>query len=237
MRIDKLLGELGYGTRTELKKALKTGAVRVNDQVIRDGGFHVAPEDDRIEYRGTPVVYRPYEYFVLHKPQGYVCARKDNVYPTVMELITTATRNDLSPVGRLDQDTEGLLLITNDGQLAHKLLSPKKHVDKTYLARLYGIVNEDDIRAFAKGLDIGDEKLTLPADLEIRAVDTAANTSEAVVTIREGRYHQVKRMFQAVGKEVTYLKRLTFGSLTLDSSLGLGEYRELTAEEVKQLKE
>ena len=236
MRIDKLLGELGYGTRTELKKDLKTGLVKVNDTVIRDGGFHVVPEHDRIVYRGIPVVYRPYEYFILHKPQGYVCARKDNVYPTVMELIKTATRHDLSPVGRLDQDTEGLLLITNDGQLSHKLLSPKNHVDKTYLARLTGIVNEDDIRAFAKGLDIGDEKPTLPADLEICAVDTDSDTSEVLVTIREGRYHQVKRMFQAVGKEVAYLKRLTFGPLTLDSSLGLGEYRELTEEELKLLK-
>ena len=149
-----------------------------------------------------------------------------------MDLIATKKRKDLFPVGRLDKDTEGLLLITNDGELAHRLLSPKKHVDKVYFARIAGRVTEEDREAFAIGVDIGDEKLTLPAELRILCSD---EVSEIELTIREGRFHQVKRMFEAVGKEVIYLKRLSMGQLVLDDSLNVGAYRELTKEELKLL--
>ncbi len=234
MRLDKLLAELNYGTRTEVKKDLKAGIVRVNDVVITKGDFQVNPDADVITYQGTPVVYCAYEYFMLNKPQGYVSATKDNVYPTVMELVPDAIRSDLAPVGRLDVDTEGLLLITNDGQLSHKLLSPKLHVDKTYYAEIDGIVTTEDITAFLNGLDIGEDKLTLPAKLEILETDTS--TSKIHVTLHEGKFHQVKRMFQAVGKSVTYLKRISMGSLTLDKHLALGEARPLTKEELQALK-
>lgn len=236
MRIDKLLAELNYGTRTEVKKDLKAGIVRVNDVVVKKGDFQVNPEVDTITYQGAPVVYCAFEYFMLHKPAGYVSATKDNVYPTVMELIQDAVRDDLAPVGRLDVDTEGLLLITNDGQLAHRLLSPKMHVDKTYYAEIDGVVSEADVTAFYEGLDIGEEKPTLPAKLEILEVDTESGTSKIHVTLHEGKFHQVKRMFQAVNKTVTYLKRISMGPLTLDNSLALGECRPLTEEELQALK-
>lgn len=150
----------------------------------------------------------------------------------MLDLIGTKKRKDLFPVGRLDKDTEGLLLITNDGDLAHRLLSPKKHVDKVYFARIAGRVTEEDKEAFALGVDIGDEKLTLPAELQILCSD---EVSEIKLTIREGRFHQVKRMFEAVGKEVIYLKRLSMGQLVLDDSLAAGAYRELTKEELNLL--
>ena len=169
---------------------------------------------------------------MLNKPAGVISATEDAAARTVLDLIATKKRKDLFPVGRLDKDTEGLLLITNDGELAHRLLSPKKHVDKVYFARIAGRVTEEDREAFAIGVDIGDEKLTLPAELRILCSD---EVSEIELTIREGRFHQVKRMFEAVGKEVIYLKRLSMGQLVLDDSLNVGAYRELTKEELKLL--
>lgn len=213
---------------------------------------------NEIIFKGEKIFYAGYEYFMLNKPAGVVSATEDKKERTVIDLIKESKRKDLFPAGRLDKDTEGLLLITNDGQLAHRLLSPKKHVDKIYYAKIKGIVTEEDVRLFEKGVHIGDEKPTMPAALEILSVqkerrkekikeqkilpETKNETdekedgySEIYLTIKEGRFHQVKRMFRAVGKEVVYLKRIQFGTLTLDPSLKPGQYRKLTEEEVEQL--
>lgn len=236
MRIDKLLAETGFGSRSEIKKALKAGIVNINDVVVKNADFQVTPDIDRIYYQGKPVVYSKFEYYLLNKPAGYVSATKDNVYPTVMELLPETIREDLSPVGRLDVDTEGLLLITNDGKLAHRLLSPKRHVDKIYYAHIAGIVTKEDADAFSHGIDIGEDKLTLPAVLTILSTDHITNTSEIEITLHEGKFHQVKRMFHAVGKEVIYLKRISMGSLVLDESLPAGTCRPLTGQEIADLK-
>ena len=241
IRLDKFLAEMGYGTRSQVKKELAKGNVTVNGQIIRKPETKVDTVRDHVCWKDEPAVYAKYEYFMLNKPAGVVSATEDKREKTVLDLLcrdvsTKGTpavhRGDLFPVGRLDKDTEGLLLITNDGELAHRLLSPKKHVDKVYYARIRGRVTDEDREAFACGLDIGDDKPALPAELEILA---SGEDSEIRVTLREGRFHQVKRMFRAVGKEVTYLKRLSMGSLVLDEDLAPGEYRRLTEEEVKQL--
>lgn len=185
-------------------------------------------------YQGQMVAYAEYEYYMLNKPAGVVSATEDKNDSTVLDLIDEKQRKDLFPVGRLDKDTEGLLLITNDGELAHQLLSPKKHVDKVYFARIDGKVTEEDVRKFAEGLEIGEEKPILPAHLEILKSE---EISKIRLTIREGKFHQVKRMFHAVGKEVIYLKRLQMGSLVLDPRLALGEYRELTGQELEALRD
>lgn len=237
MRIDKLLAELNFGTRTEIKKEIRAGLLEVNGIIIRQPDFHVTPSRDAVSYRGMPVIYTEYEYYLLNKPAGYVSATKDNVYPTVMELLTGTVRPDLFPVGRLDVDTEGLLLITNDGQLAHFLLSPKRHVDKIYFARIAGLVTAEDAAAFLEGVDIGEKAPTLPARLEILSADARNGTSEIRITLHEGKFHQIKRMFRAIGKEVTYLKRIAMGALILDEDLPPGGYRQLTAQETAALKE
>lgn len=235
MRIDKLLADAGIGSRSEIKKILKAGLVKVNNQIVKNADHKVTPDSDNITCRGEIVRYRQNEYFMLNKPAGYVSATRDNVYPTVMELLPDAVPKDLFPVGRLDADTEGLLLITNDGQLSHNLLSPKKHVDKVYYAKIQGIVSAEDIAAFSSGLDIGEAALTLPAKLNILSIDPLTCSSEITVALHEGKFHQVKRMFHAVGKEVTYLKRTAMGPLALDDTLAPGQCRELTAEEVQTL--
>ena len=232
MRLDKYLAEMGKGTRSQLKQDLKRGLVTVNGQVEKSADRKVDPAVDRVTYAGEDVSYVAYEYYMLHKPAGCVSATEDRREQTVLDLITERSRDDLFPVGRLDKDTEGLLLITNDGDLAHRLLHPKKHVDKTYLARIRGKATQEMVDAFAQGLDIGDDKPTLPALLEIVSV---GEESEVKITIREGRFHQVKRMAEAVGSEVLYLKRLTMGPLQLDETLALGEYRPLTEEEKRAL--
>ena len=178
------------------------------------------------------ILYEDQDLLAVNKPAGVVTATEDKKEKTVMDLITLQQKKDLFPVGRLDKDTEGLLLVTNDGELAHRLLSPKKHVDKCYFTRVTGQIHEEDIHRFKEGLDIGDEKKTLPADLEILS---SGEISEAKVTICEGRYHQVKRMFEAIGCKVIYLKRLSMGSLTLDPALEKGAFRKLTEEEIAAL--
>ena len=235
MRLDKMLSECGIGTRSEIKKYIKDGLVTIDGSVAKKPDIRIDPESVEVAFRSQPVIYVQFEYFMLNKPQGYVTATKDNVYPTVMELIKDNIRSDLSPVGRLDVDTEGLLLITNDGDLNHRLLSPKHHVPKTYYAEIEGIVTDADIDIFSKGLDIGDEKPTLPAKLSILETDALNNTSKIHLTICEGRFHQVKRMFEAVGKKVTFLKRVSMGSLRLDDELKTGSARRLTEEELKEL--
>ena len=233
IRLDKYLSEMSVGTRSEVKQMIRKGQVSVNGAVSKKPEQKVDAGEDHIMVNGTEVSFVSEEYIMLHKPAGVVSATKDNHDQTVLDLIKEKKRNDLFPVGRLDKDTEGLLLLTNDGALAHQMLSPKKHVDKTYYATIQGRVTEEDVEAFFNGLDIGEEKLTMPAKLVIEKADTI---SEIRVTIQEGKFHQVKRMFEAVGKKVLYLKRLTFGPLALDETLKPGEYRYLTEEEIRDLK-
>ena len=232
MRLDKFLVEMGKGSRSQIKEMAKKGRIQVNGTVIKATDGKIDPEKDVVLLDGQPVSYAHTEYFMLNKPAGTVSATEDGKYPTVISLIDAALRKDLFPVGRLDLDTEGLLLLTNDGELAHRLLSPKKHVDKTYYARIDGKVDEEDQRAFLQGVDIGDETKTAPAKLEILK---SADISEILLTIQEGRFHQVKRMFEALGCRVVFLKRLSMGSLKLDPELKPGEYRPLTEEELELL--
>ena len=234
-RIDKILSNLGYGSRSELKKFCKNGLVKVNGKVINNPGVQVDVENDEIIFDGEKVTYKEFIYLMLNKPDGYISATFDKRDPIVLDLID---KEDLVfepfPVGRLDKDTEGLLVLTNDGQLAHRVLSPKKHVPKTYYAKIEGIVTEEDIKAFAKGVTLDDGCETMPAELIILKSD---EISEIELTIHEGKFHQVKRMFESVDKKVIYLKRLSMGKLKLDENLELGEYRELTDEEVKMIEE
>lgn len=234
-RIDKILSNLGYGSRSELKKFCKNGLVKVNGKVINNPGVQVDVENDEIIFDGEKVTYKEFIYLMLNKPDGYISATFDKRDPIVLDLID---KEDLVfepfPVGRLDKDTEGLLVLTNDGQLAHRVLSPKKHVPKTYYAKIEGIVTEEDIKAFAKGVTLDDGYETMPAELIILKSD---EISEIELTIHEGKFHQVKRMFESVDKKVIYLKRLSMGKLKLDENLVLGEYRELTDEEVKMIEE
>ncbi|WP_053218847.1 pseudouridine synthase [Virgibacillus senegalensis] len=233
MRIDKLLANMGYGSRKEVKDLLKKGNVRCNDKVIKSPQTHVNPGKSVVTVFGETVEYKEAVYLMMNKPPGYVSATEDQRDLTVVDLLEPedAVLNPF-PVGRLDKDTEGLLLITNDGKLAHQLLSPKKHVGKTYYATIEGRVTEEDKKAFKKGVTLDDGYITQPADLNILM---QGDFSEIELTITEGKFHQVKRMFESVGKKVTYLKRLSMGSLELDSELQTGEYRELTEEELNYL--
>ena len=232
MRLDKFLTEMGLGTRSEVKKILKTKQITVNGEIVTKPETKVEPENDQISYKGEPVTYCEYEYY-LYKPAGCVTATEDQLHKTVMDYLTDTVRSDLFPVGRLDIDTEGLLLITNDGALAHDLLSPAKHVEKTYYAVIDGVVTEKDVNSFENGVDIGEEKLTKPGKLRILKSEPE---SEIELTITEGRFHQVKRMFEAVGKKILYLKRISMGPLQLTDDLKPGEYRPLTEEEITALK-
>ncbi|MDF2907292.1 MAG: ribosomal small subunit pseudouridine synthase [Herbinix sp.] len=233
LRLDKYLADMGIGTRSEIKDWIRKGRVQLNDEVCNKPESKVILGNDRVSFDNAMIGYMKNQYIMLHKPAGVVSATNDNVNTTVLDLIDELKCKDLFPVGRLDKDTEGLLLITNDGELAHQLLSPKKHVDKVYYAKVRGRVTEEDKNAFLQGVDIKDEELTMPANLKIISSD---EISEVELTLHEGRFHQVKRMFEAVDKEVFYLKRLSMGSLRLDPELKLGEYRELTEEELAGLK-
>lgn len=232
IRLDKYLADMGVGTRSELKKIIRSGRVQIDHIPVKKPDEKIDIEKQTVMLDGQVIAYQTVEYYMLHKPAGVVSATKDQKEKTVLDLIDEKKRKDLFPVGRLDKDTEGLLLITNDGKLAHQLLAPGKHVDKVYYAQIAGKVTEEDGEYFARGVDIGDEELTLPAKLEILV---SGEESEVLLTIQEGRFHQVKRMFEAVGKKVTYLKRLSMGSLVLDENLKAGEYRPLTKEELERL--
>ena len=232
IRLDKYLADMGVGTRAEVKKYIKQGKVTVDGAVVKSAELKIDQEVQQVMFQGSPIGYEEFEYYMLHKPAGVISATTDSKDKTVVDLISDKKRKDLFPVGRLDKDTEGLLLITNDGDLAHKLLSPKKHVDKVYYAKVDGIVSEEDVKAFREGVSIGQGEIAKPAVLEILKADTV---SEIKVTIQEGKFHQVKRMFHTIGKEVLYLKRLSMGSLVLDDSLPLGAYRKLTREELEEL--
>jgi len=225
MRLDKYLSEMGAGTRSELKKAVRSGRVTVNGVKARDASMHVE-EGDEIFMDGERVAYEQFVYYLMNKPAGVISATEDTRDRTVLDLLEGQQRKGLFPVGRLDRDTEGLLLITNNGELAHRLLSPKNHVDKVYFARLDAPVGETERRMFAEGLRVDETFTAMPAELEV--LDPG---NEVKVTIREGKFHQIKRMFEAVGREVLYLKRLSMGPLALDGSLPPGAYRRLTEEE------
>lgn len=235
MRVDKLLSNVGVASRAELKKYCKQGLISVNGKVINNPGVQVDSESDDIRFNGEKIVYREFVYIMLNKPDGYISATYDKYDPIVLDLIDQSYLVfEPFPVGRLDKDTEGLLVLTNDGQLAHRVLSPKKHVPKTYYAKIQGKVTEEDILAFEKGVILDDGYETMPSQMKILKSD---DMSEIELTIHEGKFHQVKRMFESVGKKVVYLKRLSMGKLKLDESLKLGEYRELTEEEVKLIEE
>lgn len=234
MRLDKYLAQISIGTRSQVKQMVRKGQVCVNGTVVKKPEYKVDPDQDQVVADGVKTKYVHEEYIMLNKPSGVVSATKDPREKTVLDLIDGQKRKDLFPAGRLDKDTEGLLLLTSDGELAHRLLSPKKHVDKTYYARIQGRVTNEDVKVFLKGLDIGDEKPALPAVLQVLI---EGEISEILITIQEGRFHQVKRMFRAVDKKVVYLKRISMGSLVLDETLMPGQYRNLTEEEIQRLKE
>lgn len=237
VRLDKFLADAGAGTRSEVKKFIQKGQVQLNGQIVKRPEQKVDPDTDEVLYAGQILGAAPeFVYYLLHKPAGCVSATEDDRDKTVMEYIPSK-RKGMFPVGRLDKDTEGLLLVTDDGALAHELLSPKKHVEKTYFAKVEGIVTEEDRKAFAEGVDIGEEKRTLPAKLEILKVTESEGTSEILLTICEGKFHQVKRMMKAVGKNVTYLKRISMGPLRLPDELEKGSCRPLTEGELQSLKE
>jgi 16S rRNA pseudouridine516 synthase len=269
IRLDKMLGNLGYGTRSGIKGLIKQGAVTVNGKQIKDHGMQINPNLDEVALDGEIIAYRDTVYVLLHKPAGVVSATEDNRDRTVIDLLDVdLTVLSPFPVGRLDKDTEGLLLITNDGKLSHELLSPRKHVPKTYCALVAGEVNADDAEAFLKGVTLDDGYVTLPSQLRVLdstrnpiAPPTGAREQHAIemtdairlaqnqeelksantlswieLTIHEGKFHQVKRMFEAVGKKVLYLRRIAMGPLRLDPALAPGEWRELTEEEVESLR-
>lgn len=233
MRIDKLLCDCGIGTRSEVKKFIKQGLVKVNSVVIKDAGFNVSETSDEIMYKNALIHYEKDFYFLFHKPAGCVTANKDNVHKTVFEYFPENIRHKLNAAGRLDVDTEGLLIITSDGSFLHHLISPKHEVPKKYYAILDAPVPDSAVLNFNKGIDIGDETNTLPAELEILEPNEDIKF-HALLTIHEGRFHQVKRMFHAVGCEVTYLKRISEGTISL-GDLNAGEYRKLTEEEIQSL--
>ena len=234
-RLDKVLSNLGYGSRKEIKEVLKQGKVEVDGKLAKDSAMKVDPEKSIIKVEGEEINYREYIYIMLNKPQGVVSATFDNHDETVIDLLDYeyAVFKPF-PVGRLDKDTEGLLIITNDGELNHRLTSPKWHVDKVYYAEIDKMVDEKDIIAFEKGITLDDGYKCLPAKLEI--ISASENGSEIYVTIQEGKFHQVKRMFESVDKSVVYLRRISMGSLNLDEDLEEGQYRELTEEELNSLK-
>ena len=224
---------MGIGTRSEVKKILKTKQVTVNGTIVTKPETKIEPKTDEVCYKNERIAYCAFEYYLFHKPAGCVTATEDTQHKTVMDYLENTVRSDLFPVGRLDIDTEGLLLITNDGALAHELLSPSRHVQKTYYALIDGKVTEEDVNLFKEGVDIGEKKPTKPGFLKILKSEPQ---SEIELTITEGKFHQVKRMFEAVGKKVLYLKRISMGPLTLPEDLKPGEYRELTEGELMLLK-
>lgn len=235
IRLDKYLADMSVGTRQEVKKYIRQGRVKINEDIIKKPEYKIREDEDKVAFDGAPVAYETFEYYMLNKPAGVISATEDKRDKTVLDLIKEKKRKDLFPVGRLDKDTEGLLLITNDGALAHRLLSPKKHVDKCYYAKISGGVTEEDVRVFKERINIGTQEepeWTMPAELKILEKGTV---SRIRLTIREGKFHQVKRMFLAVGKEVVYLKRERMGALVLDEELAPGEYRKLTDRELKSI--
>lgn len=230
LRLDKMLAHLGYGSRKDVKRIIRKGEVLVNGEVCKDDDFKVDSDIDEVVVFDESVSYSEFVYIMLNKPSGVVSATFDNFKQTVIDLVSEYEKQKVFPVGRLDIDTEGLLLITNDGMLCHNLLAPKSHVDKKYYVEFSGQFKQEYYEAFEKGITLDDGYVTLPG--QIKLIDS----NKAEVIIHEGKFHQVKRMFLALNMEVTYLKRISFGSLVLDESLKLGEYRLLTEKEIEDLK-
>ena len=233
MRLDKYLVEMNKGSRTQIKDAAKKGRIQVNGVPEKKTERKIDPETDEVTFDGQAVSYRAMEYIMLYKPQGVISATEDKRHRTVIDLLSGENRSDLFPVGRLDIDTEGLLLLTNDGDLTHRLLAPGKHVDKVYFARIEGKLPETAVEQMAAGLTLTDGTPVMPGKLEI--LKQWEKGAEILLTIQEGKFHQVKRMFEALGCQVVFLKRLSMGSLKLDPELTPGEYRPLTEEELELL--
>ena len=231
MRLDKFLANNNIGTRTEVKKYISKGRVKVNDSIVKKPDTFIDENSDIVYFDGNLIEYEKYYYIMLNKPEGYVCSAKEKGEKSVLSLINEAYSSKLFPVGRLDKDTTGLLLLTNDGPLCHNLLSPKKHVEKEYSIVSKNPVSDTMIEGFLEGIDIGDEKNTLPAKLYITGDSFNSN-----IVIKEGRYHQIKRMFETYDNEVVKLKRIRMKNLVLDDSLELGQYRALSQEELDDLK-
>ena len=234
MRLDKCLADCGLGTRSEVKSLLKAKRITVNGKVVNNGKVQVNPETDEILFDGEKIQYEEFVYIMMNKPKGVVSATEDNLHKTVLDLIDPLYfKKGVFPVGRLDIDTHGLLLLTNDGELAHRLLSPKKHVTKIYQARVEGVMTPEDAAAFEKGIVLSDGTECMPARLDI--LSTTQDESIVQILLKEGKFHQVKRMVKACGKTVVDLERLTMGPLKFDESLALGESRPLTEEELQSL--
>ena len=234
MRLDKCLADCGLGTRSEVKSLLKAKRITVNGKIVTNGKVQVNPETDEILFDGEAIQYEEFVYIMMNKPKGVVSATEDNLHKTVLDLIGPVYfKKGVFPVGRLDIDTHGLLLLTNDGELAHRLLSPKKHVTKIYQARVEGVMTAEDVTAFEKGIVLSDGTECMPARLDI--LSTTQDESVVQIHLKEGKFHQVKRMVKACGKTVVDLQRLTMGPLKLDESLALGESRPLTEEELESL--
>lgn len=237
MRLDKFLANSGVGTRKEVKELLKKRLIKVNDEIVKDGKIHVNENEDTVKYKDEIISYKKFVYIMLNKPNGVISATEDKVHKTVIDLLGDEYRTfEVFPVGRLDIDTEGLLLLTNDGVLSHNLLSPNKHVDKKYYVELEKLLTKMDIDKLEKGVELKDFT-TKDAKVEIIENGEESDKIRVYITISEGKFHQVKRMFKAVGNEVKYLKRVKMGTLSLDENLKLGEYRELTEDELTKLKE
>ena len=234
MRLDRFLANSGVGTRKEVKDILKKRKIKVNDDIISNGSIHVKENEDIVKYNDEVINYRPFVYIMMNKPDGVISATEDKEHKTVIDLLGNNYRTySLFPVGRLDKDTEGLMLLTNDGELAHKLISPKKDVEKKYYVEVSGELKNEHLEIVKEGVTLEDGYKCKPARLEI--LDTSEGNSKANIFITEGKFHQVKRMMKSLGTTVTYLKRLSIGSLKLDENLKLGEYRYLTDDELNKL--
>ncbi|KRL03138.1 pseudouridine synthase [Liquorilactobacillus capillatus] len=236
MRIDKYLAKAGLGTRSQVRKLIKEGKVTLNQQYVKSGKVTLDEKNDRVEVAGKTIVYQPFFYYMLNKPQGVICATVDAEQKTVLDLLDEAAQNSsLFPVGRLDKDTTGLVLITNDGKLAHRLLSPAHHISKVYQVKVAGLIDEGSKRKLKEGMILRNGERVKGAEVQI--LQTDQKNSWLRLTITEGKYHQIKRMIGSLSMRVLTLKRIKMGSLVLDSGLDLGEYRELTAAEIANLKE
>lgn len=235
MRLDKFLVENGLGSRSQVKDVLKKGLVLVNGRAEKSPKTQINETEDEVVVSGQKLTYEKFVYYLLNKPKGYISATEDERHKTVLDLLDeTARQKEVFPVGRLDIDTHGLLLLTNNGKLAHAMLSPKKHVEKIYRAKVAGLMNQSDVERFARGIELKDFTCH-PAQLKIVELDEEKEISLVEITLAEGKFHQVKRMVAACGKEVTDLQRLSMGPLQLDPELALGEWRRLTEEEMKSL--
>ena len=237
MRLDKYLTTLGIGSRTQVKELIKKGKITVNGEKILKPDIHIDENNDEVDLNGVNLKYNKFYYYMLNKPAGVLSAVSDNNCKTVIDLLDVTPKKGLFPVGRLDKDTEGLLIITNDGELAHRLLSPKHHVDKVYEAIVKGKIADKYVEEFAKGLYVDSEFTAMPAELKMISYDDNSDSTHINITIREGKYHQIKRMFTAIGSEVLFLKRLSMGGITLDRKLATGSYRVLTDDEIAILKD